>query len=842
MLFKSSRFFCQRKAKSLSLMIVCCVLSLSALPNLIKSKPALGADKINASYGALELSLPVDTLETYVVSGQITPEFQPYTQLFDAQSLAEMRQLLQQKFTISSAGLSRFLDAPMGKMILLRLGQIIKTEPGQDGAQMLKVSLIGAAGDPKGLTLLTLLRHFPGDTIRINAVPLLAAKQELTVLSKYRDAALKAIAQEADAEIASEPAADFSRLPDLRQPGPFKISHRILDLSNNRNRQSLLGKKIGLRFEADLYLPVGQSQPAPIVVISHGLGSGRSDFVYLAEHLASYGFAVAVPEHIGSNAQRLQSLLDGSLQKRDVSPVEFIDRPLDVKYLLDELERLSQSDPTLKGQLNLQQVGMMGHSLGGYTTLALAGAELNHERLDQACGDQKLTLNISLFLQCRAQGLPPFNYNLYDPRIKAAISLTPLTSSILGPESIGKIRIPTMVISGSSDFVTPAIPEQIYPFLWLNTSDKFLVMLTPNGHNFAAGGVQQPSPFSSLSQLLAGPNPKLSQEYVKALSLAFMQTYVANRSDYRKFLSAAYTKTLSREPIKLALIRSLTPDQLKQAFGGPLPLPVVQPLTTAASPTRSETVLQEIQRTGVLKASIRQDALPFAFIDAKGQGTGYCLDLLTGLANQLQQQLNRDIRLEIAVPSSLENRFEVVKNNVAQVECGPNTITRNPASGTQFSTPFFITGTHFLVKKSAQVNPQSNLQNLQIGIFSLSTTATFMQRTYPRTKLVSFQGEMARSDALQALNSNQIDALANDGILLISQLERQKLSLNEYTLIPELPLTCDAYGMILPADDQQWQTTVNQFIDSQRAKRVWDQWFNTLYPYVLLNIDYCADR
>jgi ABC-type amino acid transport substrate-binding protein len=271
-------------------------------------------------------------------------------------------------------------------------------------------------------------------------------------------------------------------------------------------------------------------------------------------------------------------------------------------------------------------------------------------------------------------------------------------------------------------------------------------------------------------------------------------------------------------------------------------VPVVPPLAKTAASNRSEPVLQEIQRTGVLKASLRQDSLPFASIDANGKGTGYCVDLLTGLANQLQTQLNRPVKLEIAVPSTLDNRFDVVKNNAAQVECGPNTITRNPAPGTEFSTPFFITGTHLLVKKSAQVNLQTKLQNVRVGVFSKSTTAGFMQRTYPKAKFVPFQGETAKSDAFQALTSSKIDAVANDGILLISQFERQKLSLQEYTLIPDRPLTCDAYGMILPTDDQQWRTTVNQFIDGQPAKKVWDSWFKTLYPYVLLNIDYCADR
>jgi len=42
-----------------------------------------------------------------------------------------------------------------------------------------------------------------------------------------------------------------------------------------------------------------------VIVISHGLGSDRTSFEYLATALASY-FA-AVPEHPGSNAQQLRT-------------------------------------------------------------------------------------------------------------------------------------------------------------------------------------------------------------------------------------------------------------------------------------------------------------------------------------------------------------------------------------------------------------------------------------------------------------------------------------------------------------------------------------------------------
>ena len=105
--------------------------------------------------------------------------------------------------------------------------------------------------------------------------------------------------------------------------------------------------------------------------------------LYLAEHLASYGFAVAVLEHPGSNAKRFQEYFAGLASPPE--PEEFINRPLDIKYLLDELQRLEKSDPTLHGKLNFQQVGAIVQFFGGYTVLTLAGAKINFEQLRQDC-------------------------------------------------------------------------------------------------------------------------------------------------------------------------------------------------------------------------------------------------------------------------------------------------------------------------------------------------------------------------------------------------------------------------------------------------------------------------
>lgn len=90
--------------------------------------------------------------------------------------------------------------------------------------------------------------------------------------------------------------------------------------------------------------------------------------------------------------------------------------------------------------------------------------------------------NLLLALQCQALSLPQKQYNLGDPRIKAAIAINRLDIRILGQAGLSQIKIPLMMIAGSADTLTPAFSEQIRPFTWLTTPNKYLVLIQGGTH------------------------------------------------------------------------------------------------------------------------------------------------------------------------------------------------------------------------------------------------------------------------------------------------------------------------------------------------------------------------
>lgn len=525
----------------------------------LTATPGLGAERIAFFYPPFgEFSLSREDLEVFVKEGKITKDFNFYTRFINPQQLTQLRDVLSRRFEVSPILVSQFTYSPVGETVLRRLGEVFQTDSRHNGFYALRSAFILAAADPEGLTFINILRRFPTYSVRLNLNRGLAVAGTLSELLKKRDVAIGAIKQEAAAEVSNSPSSVHSQ-PDLRHSGSFLWRKETLALKDSKRDRA---------FPVDVYLPqlkqcrgVKCNASTPVIVISHGVAEDRTSFIYLAEHLASYGFAVAVLEHPGINSQRFQEYFAGLVGPPE--PRELIDQPLDVKYLLDELQRLQKTNPPLWGLLNLQQVGAIGHSQGGYSVLALAGAKIDFKQLRKDCTNQEF-LNMSLLVQCRAAELPAKVYPLQDERVKAVLAVNPLASSILGQSGVSQIQTPSMLVAGSEDIVTPAVPEQIRPFAWLNAPNKYLVVIENGTHFSTVGEASSARSVLPVPTALIGPNPELARSYLKALSVAFFQTHIANQPEYSSYLNTSYANSISQAPLNLILVQSLNPSQLEQ--------------------------------------------------------------------------------------------------------------------------------------------------------------------------------------------------------------------------------------------------------------------------------------
>lgn len=534
-------------------------------------QPSLGAEKLTTRINDRPVTVSLNDVEQFAKTGQVNPAFVPIAQTLDNSSRQQLRQaLITPILPLQAADVDRLSSATLFEPLIKSLGKALQPTSGSPGEFPIRTALKRAAAASTGLSLLGILQSYPDDTVQVNLSYLVQLSAQLVVLGRYRDAAVQAIEQTAQTEQAATPVAQLTQLPDVQTAGFYKVMLRSLSFTIAKPRLTQAGAVSSYTLPVDLYLPQNAPNPVPLIIFSHGFGARSDAYAYLANHLASHGFAVAAPEHLGSDLDYRRVYLAGKLNDL-ILPQELIQRSLDITYLLDELEKQVAPQGELAGAIDLNHVGVLGNSLGATTALSVAGAPLNLQRLRADCNDNRLTLSMSFLVQCIAKTASPQPFvNLGDRRIKAVLAAYPLASHIFGPESLSQLTVPTFLIGGSNDLIAPVVQDQIHPFLWLKTPEKYLMLIVPGTHF----STSEDAHVRSFPASLVGPGLASGRTYLQAMSTAFFKRYLTNSPEYQPLLTAAYAASIQHSDLQIYLTRSLTATQLEQAYGSSPPTPI----------------------------------------------------------------------------------------------------------------------------------------------------------------------------------------------------------------------------------------------------------------------------
>lgn len=290
---------------------------------------------------------------------------------------------------------------------------------------------------------------------------------------------------------------------------PVDISYDPLDISHPGEVEILDLKIMDKEREREIplrvYLP-NRLNPAPVVLFSHGLGGSCKGNGYLGKHWAGRGYAVAYLQHPGSDSSVWKNVAMNkrlSAMKKAASLENLLHRVKDVSIVLDQLEEWNIADGhILANRLDLNKVGMSGHSFGAITTQTISG---------QIFG------NIS---------------SLTDRRIKAAVMFSPRSPTLgNGPEhAFGKVKIPWMLMTGTKDFPVfggGGVESRLAVFPALPPGGKYEIVLFDALHSAFSD--------SRLAELIKKKNPN-HHRVILALSTAFWDSWLAENKSARTWL------------------------------------------------------------------------------------------------------------------------------------------------------------------------------------------------------------------------------------------------------------------------------------------------------------------
>lgn len=154
----------------------------------------------------------------------------------------------------------------------------------------------------------------------------------------------------------------------------------------------------------------------PLIIISHGNGGSHLIYRSISTYLAKRGYIVAMIEHYGNN--RNNNELEYTIHNLQYRPRHI---SLSIDYLL--------SQHLIGEHINQDKIAIIGHSMGGYTALVLAGGIPHTEE------GIKVEVN-------------------KDDRIKALVLLAPAAGWF--KHSMHDVNIPILLYMAEHDIFTPA--------------------------------------------------------------------------------------------------------------------------------------------------------------------------------------------------------------------------------------------------------------------------------------------------------------------------------------------------------------------------------------------------
>ncbi len=165
----------------------------------------------------------------------------------------------------------------------------------------------------------------------------------------------------------------------------------------------------------------------PLLVFSHGFLGAADQTIFLMEELARRGYIVAAIDHADAGKNLSKSIAwPNFVDARSWDDSKYLDRKQDLSALLDYL--LAQNDRAesfLHQHLAAGRIGAIGHSLGGYAVLGMAGA------------------------------WPAWR----DERIGAALLLSPYALPFHVNGDLSSVKVPIMLQGGTLDWgITPFLP------------------------------------------------------------------------------------------------------------------------------------------------------------------------------------------------------------------------------------------------------------------------------------------------------------------------------------------------------------------------------------------------
>jgi predicted dienelactone hydrolase len=491
----------------------------SLLAGLLWLTPVRAAEQLDVQLDGLKLPIDLVELEAWSRSpSSASGDLRAWLDLLDPLGRDQLRRILQAPLVQDRSFAQQFLASWAGQRVLVELDDLIRTDQGGAGP-LLYQTLQELLRRQRQVTTIELLRAVPSQRLVLNL------DGGLQLAEQWR----RQILVQRDALVALQQL----KLRRVSQVWPSQLAVA----------SPLVPKAFALPVPhrpQPLQLQLWRASSDSWVLLTPGLGGSSEQLEWLASGLQQRGWSVLLLDHPGSDEQAVRELLEGRRPPPGAETLE--GRLRDLQAVVAAV----QSGPLPRLG---ERVVLMGHSLGGLTSLLAAGLRPEPglaRRCDRALDGIPLT-NLSRLLQCQLLEVPlPPPKPLAQP-VQAVVSLNGFGSLLWPYRGLRPLPAPVLLMGGSLDLITPPISEQLHLFLRDGKAQSRLVLLEGGSHFSPVRIDSSAQALFRLGEEFVGVEPQRVQALTLSLTADFLQTLPRGLAPQRRQLGGVTAYVLSRQ-------------------------------------------------------------------------------------------------------------------------------------------------------------------------------------------------------------------------------------------------------------------------------------------------------
>lgn len=191
------------------------------------------------------------------------------------------------------------------------------------------------------------------------------------------------------------------------------------------------------------------------------------------------------------------------------------------------------------------------------------------------------------------------------------------------------------------------------------------------------------------------------------------------------------------------------------------------PVQAQAQAQAAPDTLAKVRSEGVIRLGVRDNAAPFAYVDAKGKPGGFTWEVCRALVKNLEAELGRPIEIKV-VPNAFAAPFDLLKDGRIDMQCGATTHSAERAKQADFSNTFFVSGIAVAYRKE-DVQYANPLKFGRVAVLANSMAAKIMERRMGAKGSASIDTMVpvkSYEEGVAKLKAKEADTLFADSVLI----------------------------------------------------------------------------